>query len=52
MDSSDNKAQAEKCVQIAQKAMEDKDWAKVRKSDFDCIQLVVSCRPNAFFIKA
>ena len=32
MDQGDNKAQAEKCVQIAQKAMDDKDWAKVRQA--------------------
>ena len=34
MDSTDNKEQAARCVQIAQKAMDDKDWSKVSKSFF------------------
>lgn len=52
MDSSDNKAQAERCVQIAQKAMEDKDWAKVRTNHFFCFQIILFVQAERFLHKS
>ena len=55
MDSSDNKEQAVRCVKIAQKAMEDKDWSKVSQSTeiSSLISIFINFRrPNAFSTRA